>query len=278
MLNTFLPVNETKTKHLDCGISMHLTLGGIRRYQTRRSLVWNRFIHHSSQDLSHQGVVDSYNFYNGNSYAGKTSGMMWVIGIHIIVIGIHIIGIGIHIIVIGIHIIWPWGHPCILGNPRCCHQCTSGLLQSGGVVNSMSTLISVVAVTSHICARRIDFSFHEVTGLTFDICHSAWWRHQMETFSTLLAICAGNSPVPGEFPAQRPVTRSFDVFFDLRLNKRLSKQSSGWWFETLSRPLRRHCNGLSIYWQDCTGFSGWPTWRNMSSNGVNELQSSSWSI
>ena len=54
-----------------------------------------------------------------------------------------------------------------------------------------------------------------------------WWRHQMETFSTLLAICAGNSPVPGEFPTQRPVTRSFDVFLDLRLNKRLSKQSWG---------------------------------------------------
>ena len=53
----------------------------------------------------------------------------------------------------------------------------------------------------------------------------SWWRHQMETFSALLAICAGNSPVPGEFPTQRPVTRSFDVFFDLRLKKRLSKQS-----------------------------------------------------
>ena len=69
-----------------------------------------------------------------------------------------------------------------------------------------------------------------------------WWRHQMETFYALLTICAGNSPVPGEFPAQRPVTRSFDVFFDLRLNKRLSKQSWGWWFETPSRPLWRHCN------------------------------------
>ena len=64
----------------------------------------------------------------------------------------------------------------------------------------------------------------------------------METFSALLAICAGNSPVPGEFPAQRPVTRSFDVFFDLRLNKRLSKQSWGWWFETLSPPLWCHRN------------------------------------
>ena len=67
-----------------------------------------------------------------------------------------------------------------------------------------------------------------------------WWRHQMETFSALLTICAGNSPVPGEFPTQRPVTRSFDVFFDLRLNKRLGKQSWGWWLGTLSRPLWRH--------------------------------------
>ena len=72
---------------------------------------------------------------------------------------------------------------------------------------------------------------------------SAWWRHQMETFSTLLTICAENSPVTGEFPAQRPVTRSFDVFFDLRLNKRLSKRWWGWWFETPSRQLWRHCNG-----------------------------------
>ena len=47
----------------------------------------------------------------------------------------------------------------------------------------------------------------------------------METFSVLLALCVGNSPVSGEFPAQRPVTRSFDVFFDLRLIKRLSKQT-----------------------------------------------------
>ena len=54
-----------------------------------------------------------------------------------------------------------------------------------------------------------------------------WWRHKMETFSALLAICAGNSPVPGEFPAKRPVTQSFDAFFDRCLNKQLSKQSWG---------------------------------------------------
>ena len=64
----------------------------------------------------------------------------------------------------------------------------------------------------------------------------------METFSALLAICAGNSRVPGDFPAQRPVTRSFDVFFDLRLNKRLCKHLWSWWFETPSHPLWRHCN------------------------------------
>ena len=69
----------------------------------------------------------------------------------------------------------------------------------------------------------------------------------METFSALLAICAGNSPVPSEFPTQRPVTRSFDVFFDLRQNKRLSKQSWDWWFETLSRPLWRHRNDYSSW-------------------------------
>ena len=47
-------------------------------------------------------------------------------------------------------------------------------------------------------------------------------------FSALLAFCAENSPVTGEFPAQRPVTRSFDVFFDLRLNQQLSKQWRRW--------------------------------------------------
>ena len=65
----------------------------------------------------------------------------------------------------------------------------------------------------------------------------AWWRHQMEAFSALLVMCAGNSPAPGVFPAQRPVTRSFGVFLDLRPNKQLSKQWRGWWFETPSSPL-----------------------------------------
>ena len=66
-----------------------------------------------------------------------------------------------------------------------------------------------------------------------------WWRHQREAFSALLAICAGNSPVTGELPAQRPVMRGFDVFFDLRLNRRLS--IDGWVNNGEAGVLRRHC-------------------------------------
>ena len=70
----------------------------------------------------------------------------------------------------------------------------------------------------------------------------SWWRHQMETFSTLLAFYVGNSLATGEFPVQRLVTRSFDVFFDLSLNLQLSKQWRRRWFEMPSRSLRCHCN------------------------------------
>ena len=53
--------------------------------------------------------------------------------------------------------------------------------------------------------------------------NSPWWRHQIETIPALLAVCERNLPMTGEFPLQRPVTRNFDIFFDLRL-KRLGKQ------------------------------------------------------
>ena len=75
------------------------------------------------------------------------------------------------------------------------------------------------------------------------------WKH-----SALLAICVGNSAVTGEFPAQRPVTRSFGAFFHLRLYKRLSKQWWNWWFETPSRLLSRHCNALlAWHWLSTLG-------------------------
>ena len=68
----------------------------------------------------------------------------------------------------------------------------------------------------------------------------------METFSTLLAICARNSPVPGEFLAQRPVTRSFDALFDVRMDKRLNKHSWGWLLETPLHPLWRQTYYIQI--------------------------------
>ena len=78
----------------------------------------------------------------------------------------------------------------------------------------------------------VHFGFHQISRNKHP---NSWWRHQMETLSALVALCARNSPVTGEFPSQRPVTWSFDVFFYLRLNKQLSKQLRRWWFETPSR-------------------------------------------
>ena len=74
-------------------------------------------------------------------------------------------------------------------------------------------------------------------------------RHQMETFFAT-GFCAGNSPVTREFPSQRPVTRSFDLFFGLRLNQQLNKQLRRRWFETPSRSLWRHCNEISPLWSN----------------------------
>ena len=98
-------------------------------------------------------------------------------------------------------------------------------------------------------------------------CYTAiksWWRHQMEIFSVLLALCAGNSLVTDEFPSQWPVSwRSFDALFDLRLNKGLSKQSKCWWFETPSCSLWRHYNGIACrywYWSNLPPLSCSP-WR-----------------
>ena len=72
--------------------------------------------------------------------------------------------------------------------------------------------------------------------LYLEILVFPWWRHEMETFSPLLAICAGNSP-----PVNSPHKGQWR-FFDLRLDGRLSKHSWGWWLETPSCPLWRQSN------------------------------------
>ena len=85
----------------------------------------------------------------------------------------------------------------------------------------------------------------------------SWWCHPIVTFCALLALCLGNSPVTDEFSSQRPVTHSFDVFFDLHLNKRLSTQSRPQWFETSSRSSWCHCNVNDLsYWQRCWYYHG----------------------
>ena len=98
-----------------------------------------------------------------------------------------------------------------------------------------------VAITSHCLGAlsQIRVSRHYVIGGKRDLVwhdRLPWWRHQMETFSMLLAICAGNSPgtagnspVPGEFPAQRPVTRSLLMFSLIcaRINGKVNKGEAG---------------------------------------------------
>ena len=118
----------------------------------------------------------------------------------------------------------------------------------------------------------------ELTGSNFKSMNfkvisqnDAWWRHQMKTFSALLALCVGNSSVTGEFPTQRPVARSFDVFFDLRLNKRLSKHWWGWWFETPSRSLWRHCNELGTLAAKLLSGEYHKTWVNKNSTLVSVM-------
>ena len=91
------------------------------------------------------------------------------------------------------------------------------------------------------------------------------WRHLLETFSMLLALCEGKPPVTGGFPSQRPARQSFDVFFDLNLNKRLSKQSRRWWLVD-TPSVCRHCNVwlLTISpWTKRRSFSPGSCFRNM---------------
>ena len=81
------------------------------------------------------------------------------------------------------------------------------------------------------------------------VIHIRKWRFMMTSsngniFRVTGPLC-GEFTGPGEFPTQRPVTWRFDVFFDLHLNKRLSKQPWGWWFDTLSWSLWRHCNVIA---------------------------------
>ena len=125
------------------------------------------------------------------------------------------------------------------GRLTVCHR-TEGI--DAGIFSSVTQLHVLWTPRSHWRKfggkrnnPRIDWHVNR-TG-----CWEAWRPAMMTqsngSISAILAICTGNSPVTDEFPSQRPMTRSFDVFFDLRQNKQLSKQSRRRWFETPSRSL-----------------------------------------
>ena len=96
---------------------------------------------------------------------------------------------------------------------------------------------------------RQEVSFHATSTLVSHNDHMmSSWRHWMEIIPRYWPFCQMNPTITGGFPSQRPMSLSFDKYFDLHLNKRLSKQSRQWWFETPSCSLWHHCNcnGKSI--------------------------------
>ena len=130
-------------------------------------------------------------------------------------------------------------------------------------MTAVMTLVSHCKSQNKVCIMKQLVILMRLTGPDDHFIHeimmtSSNWEH----FPRYCRF-AGNSRVTGEFPSQRPVTRSF-VFFDLRLNKRLNEQSWCRWFEAPSCSLWRHCNATRIchfpsYWQkvqsDTKGYS-----------------------
>ena len=107
----------------------------------------------------------------------------------------------------------------------------------------------LVSLLTHICVTRPNW----VNNHGYK-CHLPMMTSSNRNICRVTGPLCGEFTGPGDFPAQKPVTRSFDVFFDLRPNKRLSKQPWGWWFETLSWSLWRHCNaGLQALIGGCNG-------------------------
>ena len=92
-------------------------------------------------------------------------------------------------------------------------------------------VISILLVMFIYKRERETFLAHVPTWFPMNITILAWWPNDLETFSVLRALCEGILQVAGGSPHKGPVTRSFDVLFDIGLNKLLNKQSNGRWFE-----------------------------------------------
>ena len=99
-----------------------------------------------------------------------------------------------------------------------------------------------------LCDQMASLHHNELTWCRYIVTHCGlvmMTSSNGNIFRVTGPLC-GEFTGPGEFPAQRPVTRNFDVFFDLRPNKRLSTQPWGWWFETPSWSLWHQCNGRDM--------------------------------
>ena len=95
-----------------------------------------------------------------------------------------------------------------------CQNIHSRLNQS--LTYALLFVIEIWDMSLNIDQKKAANNYHDLHSIMANFV-SSWWRHQMKTFSALLALCAGISPATGVFPSQRPVTQSFDVFFGLRL-------------------------------------------------------------
>ena len=121
-----------------------------------------------------------------------------------------------------------WGH-----SPR---MRSGGSRDEGSLPNSFGWEF-ILFIKTHFCWGALTSHFmeeHSPPTSIFPVFMMTSWNGNIFRVTDLCAgnspMTAGNSPVTGEIPSHRSVTRSFDVFFDLRLNKRLSKQSKRWWF------------------------------------------------
>ena len=99
-------------------------------------------------------------------------------------------------------------------------------------------------IEPHLCKREIKWRLHQLNWII--AVPEKYTLRQMETFSSLLALCEGNPPVTGGFPSQRPMTRSFDVFVDRRLTNGWANNRDAGNLRRQSRSLWRHRNDASV--------------------------------
>ena len=150
----------------------------------------------------------------------------------------------------GMLLIWPWETKF---NEISIKIHTFSFFRKMAAILSRSLLFSgksaYVLASSPWCVSWVIFYFitsFDIHGLFLHVGINCMMTLSYGNIFRVTGPLCGEFTGPGEFPTQRPVTRSFDVLFDLRLNTRLSKQPWGWWFEMPSWSLWRHRNGYKV--------------------------------